>query len=32
MPGPKALTDRSLADLWKEVKNPETFWDELHDE
>lgn len=31
MPGPTALTDRSVADLWKEVKNPETFWDDLHD-
>jgi len=31
MPGPIALTDRSVADIWKEVKNPETFWDELHD-
>ena len=29
---PKALTDRSVADLWKEVKDPETFWDNLHDE
>jgi transposase-like protein len=32
MPGLKALTGRSVTDLWKEVKNPETFWDELHDE
>jgi len=32
MPGPKALTDRSVADLWKEVKNPERWWDDLQDE
>lgn len=32
MSEPKALTDRSVADLWKEVKDPETFWDNLHDE
>ena len=25
MPGLKALTGRSVTDLWKEVKNPETF-------
>jgi putative transposase len=32
MPGIKALTGRSVADLWKEVKNPDAFWEELHDE
>jgi putative transposase len=32
MPGLKALTGRSVTELWKEVKNPETFWDDLHDE
>ena len=32
MPGPKALTERSVADLWKEVKNPENWWDDLQDE
>ena len=32
MPGVKALTGRSVTDLWKEVKNPETFWEALHDE
>jgi putative transposase len=32
VPGLKALTGRSVTDLWKEVKNPDAFWDELHDE
>lgn len=32
MPGMKALTGRSVADLWKEVKNLDAFWEELHDE
>jgi transposase-like protein len=27
----KALTGRSVTDLWKEVKEPEAFWDALHD-
>ena len=32
MPGLQALTGRSVTDLWKQVKDPETFWDELHDQ
>lgn len=32
MPGLKALTGRSVTDLWKEVKDPEVFWDALHDQ
>jgi putative transposase len=29
--GPKALTDRSLAERWQEVKDAEQWWDNLHD-
>jgi putative transposase len=32
MPGVKALTGRSVTDLWKEVKDPELFWEALHDQ
>lgn len=32
MPGMKALTGRSVTDLWKEVKNADAFWDALHDQ
>jgi putative transposase len=31
MPGPKALTDRSVAERWQEVKNADEWWDDLHD-
>lgn len=31
MPGIKALTGRSVSDLWKEVKDPDAFWEALHD-
>jgi putative transposase len=30
MSGPKALTDRSVAERWKEVKSAEQWWDDLH--
>jgi len=29
--GPKALTDRSVAERWQEVKSVEQWWDDLHD-
>jgi len=29
--GPKALTDRSVAERWQEVKGAEQWWDDLHD-
>lgn len=32
MPGMKALTGRSVTDLWKEVKNQDAFWEALHDQ
>jgi putative transposase len=32
MSGIRALTGRSVTDLWKEVKDPDAFWEELHDE
>jgi putative transposase len=28
--GPKALTDRSVAERWQEVKSAEQWWDDLH--
>ncbi len=28
---PKALTDRSVAERWQEVKSAEQWWDDLHD-
>lgn len=31
MSGPKALTDRSVAERWREVKSAEQWWDGLHD-
>ena len=31
MSGPKALTDRSVAERWQEVKSAEQWWDDLHD-
>ena len=31
MSGPKALTDRSVAERWREVKSAEQWWDDLHD-
>jgi putative transposase len=31
MPGLKALTGRSVTDLWKEVKDADALWDALHD-
>ena len=30
MSGPKALTDRSVAERWQEVKSAEQWWDDLH--
>ena len=30
MSGPKALTDRSVAERWQEVKGAEQWWDDLH--
>lgn len=27
---PKALTDRSVAERWQEVKGSEQWWDDLH--
>jgi putative transposase len=31
MPGPKALTDRSVAERWLEVKTDDQWWDDMHD-
>lgn len=31
MSGPKALTDRSVAERWREVKSAEQLWDDLHE-